>query len=168
MSILRSALCAACLVLFIPAGTPRAQSPPTASDEVLTRLDSTLRELLELLKQHMDRQQVELMMKRVEMRSRTLEQQERELRDARSEKRGVTEELRFLEAMREQLEASPEKEDDPESRRTKVEHELRLRLIKERQWTIDQRILDLEQDLSDRSRILRMWEERIDDALGLR
>ncbi len=156
-----------------------AQEPATASattlEQELTQLNQTMREIAELMRTYIARQEVDMILKRIELHRRYLNPLEEELRRTRSTKENMEEEIERMSAMIIEMEEQIAREDsdgldpaDSPARQAIDRMELHLKLTKDRQWTLEQRVLSLENDLSSRRQEMEALEEIADEQLGLR
>ena len=180
MKKLIAVLVAAALPALGSLGTAAAQEPPPADPTVLllqevTELNTSMKEIADLLRQAVDRQQTALLLQRLQLKSRGVAPLEEGLRRARSEQEGVATSLAQLE---QHLEFLEERRRDQEERQGLVAEDsdlkmeerqmtLELNLLEEKLSMLNQRIFDLENDLLNRQSEIRDWEDYLDDQLGL-
>ena len=165
-----------CLVLAA-AGAPAVSEEPAAEDgsarlvKEMAALNQSMREAVALLKQHLEAQKMQLLMRRIEIRHDGLISIEEELRKTRDERLSVSEELDQLDLSLGSLDQRIEDEaglrQTNEWRMMKSEMEIRAKTLKDRLLGLDQKVIDLENDLSGRRAEIREWEDLIDEALGL-
>lgn len=161
----------ACLLSTSPASAQdpnRPQPSPDAVGEQLDRLNRTLSRIAELLERQIEGQRLELGLQRVELANRRVGALESALTQARSERTRVAEEqarLRsFLDSLADQIDrgdSSSLHALEAESRQVGA----RLETLEPRGQELDQRILELGNELTRRRRELEALEDRLDRAL---
>ena len=165
--------------VLAPGGTALSQqAPPDPAPDLATslmELNHSMKEIASLLQQQLDNQKADLLMKRMDISARALATQEQLLRAAVSERDSLSDQMTELRARADQMRAELDKETPVGSHSRKeeldrLESELELRqgLIKERLATADQKVMQLENDVSRFRDEIRAWQELVDARLGLR
>jgi len=156
-----------------PDPQPQPDAGSLAAD--VAGLNRSLRELVELTRRDLEYRETEVLLRRADMKARRLQPLEDALRSARAEREGLDQELAhmgvMLEAAERGIEAAGAKGipgGDAESLRMKQEVELRRKILQDRAWNLDQKIIDMDQERREASRLIDQWEELIDAKLGLR
>ena len=169
---------AAALVAAALLATPAVPQQQGAVDgtsvalmEEVSGVNRSLQDLVALLREHLGSQEVELIMKRIELKTDQLAPLEDDLRDARSSRASLETEATQMKMILEQVDTRIE--DDPaggtpEDLRMKEELELQVKILEDRRWNLEQRILDYEQDLREGRERIKAWEELVDTRLDLR
>jgi chromosome segregation ATPase len=171
------AVASAAMLIAAVAATPeppREQQAPDLAQGV-SELNRSMKEIAALLRQQLEKQQTDLLMKRLEISERALSAREQDLRSAESEKSGVSEGLKEIQARLDQLDDESDeasagglRRENPDVLRMRTELELQQKLLKDRLSAVDQRALDLENDVADLREEIRGWKELVDRALGVR
>jgi predicted RNase H-like nuclease (RuvC/YqgF family) len=176
---------AACFVAVLAGCAPcSAQEIPAADANAirheLGRINQTLETIAELMRNQLEsqhaqlhQQEVEVLLRRLDIGARRLAPLEESLRKAEERKSAVDDEIRQMEAILNQLEEqiqeqSAEGNTEP-SRELGHEWNMvsrRLELLRDRAWTLDQRVLELENELAGAGRDLEALERRIDEELA--
>jgi hypothetical protein len=162
--------------LFLAASAPPAVSQEGAADDGAARLvkemaalNESMREAVALMRAHLEAQKMQLLMRRIEIRHQGLIGLEEELRKNIGERNSVTEELDQLQLSMGTLDQRIEDEaglpQGGEWRLMRGEMEVRIKVLKDRQYRLDQKVIDLENELNDRRAEIEEWEEAIDAAL---
>ncbi|MCP4659212.1 MAG: YbhB/YbcL family Raf kinase inhibitor-like protein [bacterium] len=174
-AVLLAALCGAAFLSPALAQEEEATASETTLAQELTKLNQTMREITELMRTYIARQEVDMIMKRIELHRRYLTPLEEELRRAKSTQENVEEELERMSVIIAEMEEELERDDsdglDPADGRAQQavdRMELHLKLQKDRRWTLEQRIIELENDLTGRRQEMEALEEIADEQLGLR
>lgn len=140
--------------------------------EEMAALNESMREAVDLLKKHLEAQKMQLLMRRIEIRHGGLISVEEELRKSRNEQDSVMQEIDQLESSLGSLDQRIEDDDGlPQAREWRMmrsEMESRAKSLKDRLYELDQKVIDLENELTDRRSEIKEWEELIDTAIGLR
>ena len=123
------------------------------------------------LQAHLGSQKLELIMRRIELGTSQLALLEDDLRDALSSRTSLDREAMQMKMILDQVDNRIE--DDPaggtpEDQRIKEDLEIQLKLLEDRKWNLEQRILDYEQDLKEGRERVSAWEELVDTRLDLR
>lgn len=156
-----------------------AQEEPPAPGRTLQQemaeVNRTLREIVDLMRLSLERHELDVLIRRLELYSRSLAPREQELRRAQANKESVEQELERMEAFMAQLEEEMARDAEtgleaPDSglERQRADFETHQKLLKDRRWNLEQRIIELENDLTDRRRQIEALEEVVDERLGLR
>ncbi len=177
----RTSIAAACVsltLLLVPVAFSQEESP--AADETslgseLKSLNETMRQIADLLQRHLETNEVDVYLKRLELGRQKLAPTESELRSAKSKKEGVEDERKSLMAWSARLEEESEREDvsaldDSEdvSARMRRELETQVEQLKDKSWELDQKIIELENELARQKEDVEALEVWIDERLGLR
>lgn len=140
--------------------------------EEMAALNESMREAVALLRRHLEAQKMQLLMRRIEIRHESLIALEEELRKSRGEQSSVMQEIEQLEGSLGSLDQRIEDDDGlPQAREWRMmrsEMESRAKSLKDRLYELDQKVIDLENELTDRRSEIKEWEELIDTAIGLR
>jgi len=156
-----------------------AQEEPTAGSETtieqeLARLNQTMREISDLMRTYIVRQEVDMIMKRIELHRRYLTPLEDELRKARAGKESAEDEIERMEVVIAELEeviARDDSGDEQTANHLRMEKDrlaINLKQLKDRRWTLEQRIIELENELISRRHEIQDLEDIADEQLGLR
>lgn len=166
----RSIFAAVWIGLMLPAGFSQAQTPEPGKDLVkieseLAQLNESVAQLVLLLKEQIQANQIALLMKRLEMKHALLRPLEAELR-------GVRDDIRKLESQQAQMDMELESlgEDrtgdvgTDEAFLAQQEREIQQarKRLKDQLWNLNQRALDLEQELARGREETRAMEEQIE------
>lgn len=171
---------AACIVLAAggAACPAAAEAEPARADALAAEaatMNRSMQEIARLLRELLDGHQVELLIRRLDLKQRGMAPMEQELRGARSERDNLSSELTGLGARVEELDSrigeesrgSADREQSP-WRMMRSELEANVKRLRERLTMLDQRIIELENDLSSSRREILALEETVDARLGLR
>ncbi len=178
---MKRTIAGAVLGALVAAAAPQAETPPRTSPGAgtdalaaeLAALNTSLQELVVLTRRQVEGQQRDLLMKRIDLEARGLQPLRDLLRNARAEREGLGQEREQLIVIGDQTEqrirdAQAKGSATDADQRMREEFTMRMKMVEDRIWAVDQRILDLEQDVTQASRLIDIWKERIDAHLGLR
>lgn len=161
--------------------TPRlaAQPPSDAGlEHEVRQLNATLGQLVELMRRQLESGNAAVLMQRVQLMTNRMAPLEEELRSARAKQSSEQMQLDDLELsessyrghLETQIEIGEITEEEArirgyEQERMGAENQ---KLIENRLWAAQQRVIDLEQAIAARRAELETWEGEIDRVLGLR
>ncbi len=174
------AVVALVVIALTAAPASRAQEPVDGAglEREVRALNTTLSELVELLRRQLESSNAAVLMQRVQLMTARIAPLEEELRSSRSERQGLENNLNEIELSVASFEAQLEREVEEE--KITAEHarnlleqqrpplEQRKKQLGDQLWTVQQRVIDLEQRLDRRRTEIETWEGEIDRALGLR
>jgi len=156
-----------------PAAAAAGDDDTAGADALTSELAGMRRSLHEislLLSAALDQQEMSVLMTRIELKQRRLQPLEVSLRGARGSLESVKDERSHLTDMIEMMREEAGKDTpDAESLKPEVERgRKQLDRLAEREATLRQRIIELEDDLARNQEDIATLEEMVDERLGLR
>jgi chromosome segregation ATPase len=169
------------VLLALGAGATDAMGQQPGDAEIaavaqeLAALNRTMADIASLLRAQAERSEVELLLTRVELAQRAIAPREAQLETARSQLARLTQEDALLQAEYDRIDQRARSAGQPGSEVTdeqiqqeRLQLDTHLKLRKDQIRSVQQRVIDLENELAGQQRALATWEEEIDRRLGLR